>query len=188
MAVTLVTPPAAEPITLAQAKAQMRITTDMDNVLVESRIVPARCWAEFETARQFITATWEMRLDSWPNGRVIELPRPPLQSVEAITYLDEDGVEQTFASANYHVDTASLKGRVVLAPGAVWPFLADVPGAARIRFVAGYGDTAADVPAMAISAMLLHIQAAHLGDQDTFGGVMEAARRCLDSLRVLEVA
>jgi uncharacterized phiE125 gp8 family phage protein len=186
MALTLITPPATEPITVSNAKMQMRITTDMDDVLVESRIEPARAWAEHETGRQMITAMWELRLDAWPGGRVISLPKPPLQSVESIKYLDPDGVEQAFAPTNYTVDAVSMKGRIVRSQGVVWPALADVPGAVRIRFVAGYGD-ATNVPALAKSAILLRIQAEHLGDQDTHGGMMEAARRCLDSLRVVEV-
>lgn len=182
-----VTAPAVEPVTASNAKLQMRITTSMDDALVDARIAPARAWAEHETGRQFITATWELRLDAWPCGRVIDLPKPPLQSVESVKYLDPDGVEQTLAPAAYDVDTASLKGRIVRKLTTDWPELAAVPGAVRIQFKAGYGDTADKVPPLAVSSMLLHIQAAHLGDKDTFDGIMEAARRCLDSLRVVEV-
>lgn len=188
MALNVITPPATEPVTVSNAKMQLRIGHTVDDTLIESRIMPARFWAEHETGRQLITATWELRLDAWPAGRVIDLPKPPLQSVTSVKYLDADGAEQTFASTNYVVDVASLKGRIVLKTGLSWPTLADQPGAVRIRFVAGYGDLATNVPPLVRSAILLHIQAAHLGDRETFGGYMEAAERLLDPIRVVEIA
>ncbi|KAF0234090.1 MAG: hypothetical protein FD177_1002 [Desulfovibrionaceae bacterium] len=188
MALKIVTPPAVEPVELSDAKLQLRISSSVDDVLVESRIMPARFWAEHAAGRQFITATWELRLDAWPCGRVVDLPKPPLQEVLSVKCLDQDGTEQTFSSANYVVDTVSTKGRIVLKSEFSWPTLADQPGAVRIQFKAGYGDAAADVPACARHAILLHIQAAHLGDRETFGGYMEAAARLLDPIRVVEIA
>jgi len=187
MPVIVITPPAEEPVSLDQAARQLRISSSADDMLLESRRAPARAWAEHETGRQFMDAVLELRMDSWPSGRVIELPRPPLKAVSSVKYLDADGVEQTMPADAYHVDASGMKGRVVLASGHAWPTLADQPGAVRIRFSAGYGG-AKDVPQEAVAAMLLHIQAAHLGEADTHGGYMEAARRCLDPLRVMEVA
>lgn len=177
----LVTPPTGYPVTLAQTKAQLRITTALDDALVDSRIPAAVAWAEEYTGRQWLTATYEERFDAWPDGRVIAPQKPPLQEVLSVKYLDASRVEQTLAATAYDVDTLSLKGRVVLRPGESWPSLADAPGAVRVRFKAGYAD-AASVPPLAVAAILLHIQAAHLEDED--GKIMEAARRCLDGLKV----
>src|SRR5215469_16680870 len=63
---SLVTPPAVEPVLLADAKGQARIDTTDDDTLVTNLITGARQWAERYTGRAFITQTWQMALDLWP--------------------------------------------------------------------------------------------------------------------------
>lgn len=137
MPLVLITPPAAEPVTLDQAKAHMRVTHEREDDLIAALIMAAREQAEHMTGRQLMTATWELHLDAWA-GAVFEIPRPPLQSVASVTYLDEDGQEQTVSPTLYTVDMASIMGRVVLKPGASWPTPGRLPGAVRVRFTAGY--------------------------------------------------
>lgn len=106
---------------------------------------------------QLITATWELGLDRFPCGlEAIELPMPPLQSVESITYLDESGTEQTFGTMQgspeealeYAVERnkAPKFGRIYLRNGYSWPATRCEPNAVRIRFACGFGDCADNVP------------------------------------------
>ena len=74
--------PAIEPITLDEAKLHLRVDSADDNALISALITTARQLAERETKRAFITQTLQMYLDSAPAE--IEIPRSPLQSVEAI--------------------------------------------------------------------------------------------------------
>ncbi|HVW36055.1 MAG TPA: head-tail connector protein [Pirellulales bacterium] len=67
MNLTLVTPPAAEPVTLAEAKLHARINLTDDDDLVSALIVAARRYCEAFTRRQFVTATWNMVLDTFPS-------------------------------------------------------------------------------------------------------------------------
>jgi len=156
MALKLIIPPTTEPITLQEAKNHLRVDGTDDDVLIQSLITTAREYCEAFQNRAYITQTWEMTLDSFPQ-MPLKLPRPPLQSVSSIKYIDQNGVETLFDAANYIVDTDSEPGRITLVPGIFWPSVILKPiGGVKIRFVAGYGD-ATKVPMMVKQAILLLI-------------------------------
>lgn len=157
MALKLVTGPAVEPISLATAKVNLRVDVDDDDTFISGLIVTARRYVEAVSARALISQTWDYVLDDWPDSP-FTIPRPPLQSITSIKYVDEDGVEGTVDSGDYVVDTFSEPGRVALASDASWPSdtLQPIAGV-RIRFVAGFGDEAADVPETYTKAMDLLI-------------------------------
>jgi len=135
---TLVTAPTIEPLeTDNDLKKHLRIDHNEEDDLIDGQITAARAYFEDVTHRALLTQTWRYTLDAWPDGPVIALPRPPLQSVTDIKYLDEDGNETTWGSSNYVVDTAG--GRVALASNVGWPAVSLYPiGAIRITFVAGW--------------------------------------------------
>lgn len=145
MSLRLITPPAAEPLSLADLEAQSRVELGDEVVLAQGYLTTARLQAEKVTRRALITQTWELTLDRFPKGEITVFP-PPLQSVESIKYTDSNGAEQTLDPSSYKVDTASEPGRIVPAYGMQWPATRDEINAVRIRFVCGYGDNADDVP------------------------------------------
>lgn len=148
----LVTPPAAEPVSLSEAKAHLRVTDTGEDSLITSFIAAARGWVEDFTQRALITQTWDYKLDAFVG--TMEIPLPPLQSVTSIKYFDTAGVEQTLASTEYTVDTAAERGLVRLAYGKSWPATHVQANAVTIRFIAGYGAAAA-VPGTIKAACLL---------------------------------
>lgn len=153
--VKLYSAPATEPVSLVEAKLHLRVDATDEDTLITALITAARQLVEEETWRALVTQTWDYVADDWPMGDILALPRPPLQSVTSITYVDEDGVTQTIAAADYIVDT--YQNRVVLAEGAEWPSDDLYPtSAVRVRYVAGYGAASA-VPGPIKSAMLLLI-------------------------------
>lgn len=161
----LITPPTIEPITLVEARLHLKLdatgspATHADDALVNTLITSARLHVDGRDgrlSRSLITQTWELVLDKFPL-KDIRIPLPPLQSIVSIKYDDLDGNEQTVSSANYVVDTVSTFGWVVPVTGFAWPATMDTINAVRIRFTAGYGDAAADVPAPIRQAMLLLI-------------------------------
>lgn len=155
MGKTLYTAPAAEPVTLAEAKLHCKVDTTDDDTLVTSLITAARLQAEHQTGRVLVTQTWDVTLDEFPDDS-IELPCPPLQSVTSITYLDAAGASQTLASTEYQVIINELVGRIVPAYGKSWPVTLAQPAAITVRLVAGYG-LAAAVPAGIKAWMLIAI-------------------------------
>ncbi len=151
------TPPAKEPLTLDQAKTHLRVEldeTDEDD-LIDADIAAVRASAETFMRRQLITATWELYLDVFP--REIQIPRPPLQGVNSIKYIDTDGNLQTLDTAVYTVDMKSMVGRVVLAYDQSWPETRAQIQAVTVNYDAGYGDDEADVSPDIIAGLKLGI-------------------------------
>lgn len=162
MALKLVTAPAVEPIALADAKTHLRVDATAEDTLITSLIVAARQHAENVTQRGLITQAWDLQLDAWPNGDEIRIPLPPLQSITSVKYYDTAGTEYTMTASDYIVDTKSEPGRIVLAYGKSWPSTTLRPAAGvLVRFVAGYGAAAANVPDAIIAALKLHIGHLH---------------------------
>jgi uncharacterized phiE125 gp8 family phage protein len=158
MALVLITAPTVEPVSLAEAKAHLRVDIDDDDTLIGGLITTARTHLEgiARPKLAMISQTWEYIADTWPEGNTFELRPYPLQSITSIKYVDEDGVETTYSSVNYLVDTYSQPGRVRLKSDASWPSatLREMNGLA-IRFVAGYGAAGSAVPVQLRQAILL---------------------------------
>lgn len=143
---TIVTEPAVEPIVTADAKLFARIESSVttDDVLIDALIEAARRDVEAYTGRALMTQTWDWFLDDEP-GSILEVPLPPLASVTEIAFTDSDGTEAAAVSSSlYTVDTT--RNRILLNDGESWGYtdLRSFRGT-RVRFVAGYGATAADV-------------------------------------------
>jgi len=158
MALKLITPPASEPITLAEAKPHLRVDITDDDTLITNLIIAARQYCEKFQNRAYITQTWELWLDVWPEKDYITIPLPPLQSVVHVKYYGTDDTEYTMDTADYFVDTKSEPGRVALAYGKSWPTTTLRPAnGVAVQFTAGYGDAASAVPETVKQAMYLLI-------------------------------
>lgn len=125
-----VTAPSVEPVTVAEAKAQMRVTHALEDDLIEGLISVARTEAENRTGRALIKQQW--RQTQVPvNGR-IQLQRWPVLSVVEVE--DDTG----FLPA----DRYSLRAgddAVLTVSGAC--------GEVSVLYEAGYGEAGNVVPA-----------------------------------------
>src|SRR5690349_8146996 len=65
----LVTPPASEPVSLADAKLFARITTTAEDALTTSLITAARQRCEDWRGFSFVTQTWDYFFDRFPSRR-----------------------------------------------------------------------------------------------------------------------
>ncbi len=156
-ALTLITPPALEPVTLVEAKAHLRVESAQDDTLITALIVAARQSAEIWLGRALITQTWRLLEDAAPEGRFLELPRAPLLSVTHVKSYDDTDAATIFPASAYFVDTARQPGRVVLRVGAVWPTVSRAANGFEVQFAAGYGPAASDVPAAIRQGLLIHL-------------------------------
>ncbi|MBI4800637.1 MAG: hypothetical protein HY794_18255 [Desulfarculus sp.] len=140
MPLVLVTAATVEPVSLAEAQAQARVTDAGDDALLRDMIKAAREDCENLTGRVMVTSTWDLYLDAFPAGLgPVVAPASPLQSVSSVTYLDTAGATKTLATpSGYKVDTASLLGRIYLPLGASWPETLAEPNAVKVRLVAGW--------------------------------------------------
>lgn len=131
------------------------VNTGGDSELINSLISAARQYCEMFSNRAYITQTITGKLDRFYSP--IILPRPNLQSVTSITYIDTAGDEQTLSTDIYDVDTTSTPGEITLAYNQSWPTHRSQHHAVTIVFVTGYGGAAADVPSDVIAAIKLMV-------------------------------
>ena len=158
MASILLNPPAVEPLTLAEAKAYLRVEHDDDDDLIETLIASARTELESKTKRALITQQWRVVLDAWPpDGRIAVTPAP-LREVVAARVYDQDNIAHVLDTEAFVVDTAAAPGVIGFVPWAI-----AVPGRAvagiELDIECGYGDAASDVPEplrQAVRLLLAH--------------------------------
>lgn len=156
MNLSVTTAPASEPVSLVEAKTMCRISHDDEDALLSIFIQRAREQVENDTRRALFTQTLRLKLDEFPFcERYIELPRPPLQSVSSITYVDTSGTTQTWSSSYYTVDTTAEPGKVHLTYDAEWPTTRCIANAVTINYIAGW--TSNTMPASVKHLMLLLI-------------------------------
>lgn len=147
--------PTAEPLTLEQLKERMRITgCDFDSEL-SLILTTARKQVEADTYRRLITQTVIGYMDEFRWVREIELRVAPVSSISSISYVDQNGATQTLSTSVYSTDIISTPPRIVLKTNQLWEETEEnTPNSVAITFVAGYGSTAASVPAAARLAIV----------------------------------
>lgn len=147
-------------VTCDAIKQHLRRTTNDFDTELERLEAAAVDLLEETLRRQFLTATWTLTLDRFPD--VIEIERCPLISVTSITYIDSAGDIQTLASSAYRVDSTSEPGRITPDYGTAWPATRDITGAVTVTFTAGYGSRQ-DVPPAIQQAILLWVEGEFMG-------------------------
>src|ERR1051326_815594 len=163
MGLSLVTPPTLEPVTIDEALAQCRISSDTENGLIAGYILAARQYAEKVTRQQLMQQTYDFTVDfHWPFIRQenpayfimpffffrtrIELPVSPLLQVQWMKYTDETGNVVTLDPSQYIVIANEPTPYIEPAYGVSWPNTRWQPAAVQIRMDAGYGDSPSDIP------------------------------------------
>lgn len=149
------TGPATEPLTLAEAKAHLRVTASNDEALITSLIIVARQYVESILWRKLITQTLTLERDRFPTGAdVLLLPGGDVASVTSIGYTDTDGDAQTITTQQENLTAVPAE----LSPAfeESWPTTRRQQAAVSIVYVAGYG-SASDVPEPIRHAMRLLI-------------------------------
>jgi uncharacterized phiE125 gp8 family phage protein len=141
-----------EPITLAEAKAHLRVVISDEDDYISALIPAARQMVEGRTQRKLVPGDAVLPLSAFTDG--VPLPGAPFGEITSITYIDPDGAAQTLSTdvyeANAFVEPATLERKY----GQVWP--AVQPGSIRVNFTAGY-PTPSDVPQALKQWMLLAI-------------------------------
>jgi len=169
MTYALIDPPPAEPLTLAEVKAHLRLDGGEEDALLLSLITTARTFLESETGLCLIAQSWRLYLDRWQTDGVIPILKSPLQAILSVTIYDADG-----AAVDVPLEDHLLDG--VGRPARLWLREPPSPGRAvngiEIDFSAGYGEAGTDVPDTLKRAMLIHI-----GHMFAFRGVISAEQQ-----------
>lgn len=155
------TQPAVEPVSLAEAKSQLRVDTTAEDAYITTLIKVAREWVEEYLDRSLVYTQWQVKADRWPVE--FELPRPPAatagtHTAVVLTYESIDGTTKTVPAADYRVDRDATPAVVRNLYTGTWP--SDVlfdANAITLTFWAGYGPDASTVPQSIKHAMLFLI-------------------------------
>jgi uncharacterized phiE125 gp8 family phage protein len=178
--------PEAGPLSLADAKAHLRVDTADEDVGIAAMIDQAV--GEIDGPRGsglcLITQTWLLSLDCFEWR--IRIPLGPNVEIVSVKYLDPDGAEITLAADQYQL--AAGQDPAILSPAynVCWPQHLPVPGAVRIEFTAGFGAAADAVPADLVGALKLIV--ASLYEDRENGGVPPSARHVINRYAPLGVA
>ena len=151
---TVTSPPATTPISVAQAKDHLRLADDgAEDVLIRAYIEAAAEMIERQTGKALVARGYTYALWGFPDPRrELTLPMPPLVSVESVTHLDAGGTPQTIEPAAYHLDRTTTPGRIV--PVEAWPATPYRPEAVVIAYTAGFPEPAS-IPADLLAALRL---------------------------------
>ena len=155
-----VTLPGGYPVSLAEAKAQLRIdVADTGSDTIVNALIPAAtAFCQSLVQRVYIARTMEWVLAAWPAE--IRLPIAPVLAaqVASVKYVDASGVQQTLDPSLYVKQTVGPGVRIVPKSGMCWPLLsADAGEAVVIRFDAGHADPG-DIPGNVKAAILLMLR------------------------------
>lgn len=156
--IIVTTAPAAEPVTLTELKAHLRIDYTEEDTLLATYLQAAREICESLTGRRMMTRTEKLLLDFFPEGDTIIIPAAPVTAVGSIVTKDEDDDSTAFASSNYIVDTSGPVAKIVLKTDCSWPTLdtnAKPVNAIEIPFTSGYATIGAVPERMKLAVKLL---------------------------------
>lgn len=167
----VVTPPGTSVLTLSEACAQARIEVGMDDATIQRYVSAATRHIEEVYGVPMITQTKELVMDEWP-ACFIELVDSPVQSITSVKYTITDGTQTTWASTNYVAGLFSHPVRIYPNSGVQWPSAGSLRPveAIAVRYVAGFGLTAADVPEPVRQAVALLAGHWYINREDATSG------------------
>lgn len=127
------------PVSLADVKSYLKITSTSDDTLIQLLIDSATEYGERYTGRAFRTQTWKLLIDAFANR--IVLRRDPIDAITSVEYI-VGGVLTTIATSVYYLKKGVQCAEVLLQEDQSWPTdLDDVEHGIEIIFtVAAYHD------------------------------------------------
>ena len=177
---SIITQPATEPITLAQASAHLRVDSEDDNTYITDLIPVAREYVESVTGRVSNPTTFRLIASDWRDlfapekthynqnfdlrfgilgqsvENVIPLFRTPLVSVTSVQYFAPGATSiTTMPSEDYSVIINAEPGLMHIK--ADLPALDARPDAIQIQFVAGVTDSTSATLKHAVKMLVAHL-------------------------------
>ncbi|MBL8548386.1 MAG: phage head-tail connector protein [Hyphomonadaceae bacterium] len=175
MSVRILTPPASEPVSLAEAKLFLRVDHAVEDDLISLLIVAAREAVETGCGRALISRRVRESLDIWRRDAVggALLSIGPATNVVAVRLVARNGTESVIDPERYRLDGARDRPRLVFESGL--PAILRSAGAVEIDYDAGLAEAAEDLP-VALRLAVLHVVAALYDTRIGDGPLPETAR------------
>jgi uncharacterized phiE125 gp8 family phage protein len=142
--------PAVEPVTLAEAKAHLRLDGAAEDELLAGLIRAARQELERATGLALIDQHWRMTLDAVPE--TVAVPLHPIREIVAVTAFGSEGDASTVPAGDYTADLASRPARLRFLKR---PSPGRSMNGIEIDVRAGFGEAGGDVPEPLRRALLV---------------------------------
>ncbi|CAN5318049.1 hypothetical protein BH11PSE5_BH11PSE5_20750 [soil metagenome] len=128
-------PPGTEPVTLDEAKAHLRLGAGDagEDDVIRSAITEARGWVEQYTDLVLVRRQLTENISSFAKP----LRKWPIVSIDAVTYVGAEGVEQELPVEGFHAQISQRPA--ALLPLSGWPALLPRSPIA-VKFTAGFAD------------------------------------------------
>lgn len=146
MQAVLTSPPAVEPVSLAEAKAHLRVTAADEDEQIARLVTAARKAVERRTGLALIEQGWSAFADDWPGDGTFRLPLWPVIEIAALKVHGEEEDAQEIDPAHYFCDLVSRPARLVLRPWRVWQKPGRIAQGIEIALTAGFGASPGAVP------------------------------------------
>ena len=183
--------PLSEPVTLAEAKAHIRVDDDNSNTLITALIVAARQFVESFSGRTLAQRSFTQTMEYFPDGGMdIVLRRSPVKSITSVKYYDSTGADITMVvGTDYRVDTTVIPARIRTPLLKLWVRGATADDCVRIVYVAG----ADNAPTAAKQTILLLVGHWYENRESVTVGatskiVDQTVNALMDSYRIADVA
>lgn len=177
---TVITPPAGEPVSLDAAREFLRLGTDAEDGLVARLIASARAQIEAASGLALVSRTCKRTWARWPWTIVAggaRLRPGPAGALVSVVRFDALGTQEE-VSARFEI----AGGKLRLKAGAALPGIA-AGGRVEVTFEAGFG-APGSVPEDLQHAVKLYVQVAYLrGSERPLSGVPEDVQAILDARR-----
>ena len=166
----LKTGPATTAISLAEAKAFLRVDSDYDDddSYITSLIGVATNVVEQFTRRRLITQTYNIYYDEFPP--FMDLQVGNVASVTHVKYYDTDNTLQTLDTSQYDVDIRVKPGRIYQAEDGNFPDTYERANSVEVEFVVG--SAASDVEDAIKQGMFIVIGRYYENRQDVVTGTI----------------
>lgn len=176
--------PAAEPVTLAEAKVQCRIDVDDAENAAPLAGYVAAARRHIEETRGLRLVEQTVKLRAWGlDESCFRLPLAPISAITGVTYLDAAGDEQALDAALYVTALYGLSPTVALKVGKAWPGHLCQLGAVTFTCTAGYAALACPEPIK--QAILLIVGEWNLNrEAAAVGAISSETMGCVESLLV----
>lgn len=139
------------PVTLTEAKAQLRVDDTSEDALISALIASSTALVGEMAGRVMAEETWAA---SWASiaGDIV-LPKSPVKELVSVAYYDSADTLQTMSNTDFHLFLSDDYSVLRPKPNKAWPVTAVREDAITITFKAGY----ATLPSELRMAVLLCI-------------------------------
>lgn len=157
--IKLIVPATLTPVTLDEAKAQLKVTTSDEDALITSKLAAAVKRVEDYRQSNVMDAQYELYARQWPSCS-LSLQKNPVSVINSVKYYDEDGNLQPVSSSLYRLQDFRVPGRLEFDSAFTMPELHDREYPIIVNFQAGYLGASSVLPTIK-EAILLELGSMH---------------------------